>query len=452
MKIGILPLARPTFDVPFAEEKFAGMLATLDTITEAEGHEVIGPRALLMEASPEALEAVRGADLVLVLQVTFTDAVFVVEAANMGIPMAIWAVPEPRLGGRLRLNAFCGLNLAGHALGVNQVPFGWLYAKPDDASGVAALLAGERSVVRLDGAKVDADRIANPVPDLKIARIGQRPDGFVTCDYDKAQLKALTGAEVDDLTLEPLFETARALPEEAVAPYKAKAAKLPNLKDMDAGEMDRSLRLAGALEKLRADGSYDAFALRCWPETFTEYGGAICGPAGMLNEARVPCACEADVYGAVTQVMLQKVTDAPVFLADLVDMDRDDDTGVVWHCGQAPVSMTEDQPMATVHTNRKQALLYEFTLKPGRVTFFRLSQAFGQPKVILASGEMLKRDMAYTGTSGVVRFDHGAEAVLRDVMNSGLEHHMALAYGDHMDGLKGIAAGLDLPVVELGAE
>ncbi len=446
MKIGILPLARPTFDVPFAEEKFAGMLATLD----ASGHEILGPRELLMEASAAALDQVKDADLVLVLQVTFTDAVFVLDAANLGRPMAIWAVPELRLGGRLRLNAFCGLNLAGHALGVNQVPFGWLYAEPEDAAGLAALLAGERQVARLDGAKIDADRIANPVPDLRIARIGQRPDGFVTCDYDKAELKRLTGAEVDELTLEPLFETAKALPEADVAPYEAKAAELPNLKEMDAGELNRSLRLAGALEKLRADGNYDAFALRCWPETFTEYGGAICGPAGMLNEARVPCACEADVYGAVTQVMLQKVAGASVFLADLVDMDLGDDTGVVWHCGQAPVSMTEDQPMATVHTNRKQALLYEFTLKPGRVTFMRLSQAYGQPKMILASGEMLKREMAFTGTSGVVRFDGGAEAVLDDVMNSGLEHHMALAYGDFVDDLKGIAAGLDLPVIELG--
>jgi L-fucose isomerase-like protein len=171
----------------------------------------------------------------------------------------------------------------------------------------------------------------------------------------------------------------------------------------------------------------------------------------MMGEARVPCACEADVYGAVTQAILQKVANAPVFLADLVDMDVADDTGVVWHCGQAPVSMTEDEPMATVHTNRKQALLYEFTLKPGRVTFFRLSQAFGEAKVIIAGGEMLRSEMAFTGTSGVVRFDHAAQKVLGDVMDSGLEHHMALAYGDHRAALRGIAAGMGLNVIELGA-
>jgi hypothetical protein len=37
-------------------------------------------------------------------------------------PIAIWAVPEPRIGGRLRLNAYCGLNLAAHAHGRAGVP------------------------------------------------------------------------------------------------------------------------------------------------------------------------------------------------------------------------------------------------------------------------------------------------------------------------------------------
>lgn len=447
MKIGILPLGRPTFDVPYAEEKLAGMLADLDAL---EGHEVIGPRALLMEASPDALDAVASADLVLVLQVTFTDASFVVEASKLGVPMAIWAVPEPRLGGRLRLNAFCGLNLASHALGRNHVGFGWLYADPGEAD-LEGLLAGEYAASRIDGREPGVAAQTMPVPDLRIARIGAHPVGFDTCAYDKAELKALTGAEVDELELSDMFDAARGLVDAAVAPYRAKLANVPNLKDMDAGELDRSLRLAGALDMLRSENKYDAFAIRCWPETFTEYGGAVCGPVSMMGEARVPCACEADVYGAVTQAILQDVANAPVFLADLVDMNVEHDTGVVWHCGQAPVSMTDDEPMATVHTNRKQALLYEFTLKPGRVTFFRLSQAYGEPKVVIAGGEMLRSEMAFTGTSGVVRFDYAAQQVLEDVMNSGLEHHMAIAYGDHRDALRGIAAGMGLNVVELGA-
>ena len=94
-------------------------------------------------------------------------------------------------------------------------------------------------------------------------------------------------------------------------------------------------------------------------------------------------------------------------------------------------------------------LLYQFPLKPGRVTFARLSQANGDPKLIISAGEMLKRDMAFTGTSGVIRFDRDADTILSRVMDSGVEHHMGLVYGDYVDQLKSVAASLNLPILEL---
>jgi hypothetical protein len=57
--------------------------------------------------------------------------------------------------------------------------------------------------------------------------------------------------------------------------------------------------------------------------------------------------------------------------------------------------------------------------------------------------------MAFTGTSGVVRFDTGADTVLSKVMGGALEHHMALAYGDHRPALEAAARELGIPVFEL---
>ncbi|MDA7427947.1 hypothetical protein PGB28_05720 [Primorskyibacter aestuariivivens] len=458
MKLGILPLGRPTFDVPFAQEKLAAMLAALD----ATGEEIVGPRDLLFDAAATeaAISQLQGAgvDQVLLCQVTFTDASMTVAAANaFDVPLSIWAVPEPRIGGRLRLNSFCGLNLASHALGLAGRQFGWLYADPegDVADDLRRLLDGERGSGRLD-AEPDgmvterAEAIAGRIRGKRVARIGAHPDGFDTCAYDAGELKTLAGVEVDALELEDLFEAGRAAEPEAVALLR-KQVNAEGLEDVDQTELDRSLRLKLGLDAIRAKGGYDAFAIRCWPETFTEYGGAVCGPVSMMGEARVPCACEADVYGALTQMVLQEASGEAVFLTDLVDMDADDNSGVVWHCGQAPLSMLgeDDAALATIHTNRKMPLLYEFALKPGRVTFCRISQAFGKPKMVLAGGEMLARDKSFTGTSGVVRFDRAAGEVLDDVIASGLEHHMALAYGEHRPVLREIAAALGLPVLEL---
>jgi hypothetical protein len=49
----------------------------------------------------------------------------------------------------------------------------------------------------------------------------------------------------------------------------------------------------------------------------------------------------------------------------------------------------------------------------------------------------------------VIRFDGGTARALHDIVAAGLEHHMALAYGDHRVLLRDTAAAMDLPVLEL---
>ncbi|MEQ8479460.1 MAG: hypothetical protein RIC18_02300 [Hoeflea sp.] len=428
---------------------------------EQTGHRLVGPRGLLMDAgATEAAIAdmeAQNPDLVLILQVTFTDAAATCRIADVfDQPLAIWAVPEPRLGGRLRLNAFCGLNLASHALSLRNRPFSWRYAAPG-SGGLEHLLGAEAGVKPLKPAAVNADpgRGREILDDLRrksIARIGAHPDGFDTCAYQPERLAALTGLKVTGFDLADLFDRARAVPGEAASSLRTEAdGVISGLDQVDQEQLDRSLRLKLALESIKDQGAFDAFAIRCWPETFTDYGGAVCGPAAMMGEARTPCACEADVYGAATQLILQAASGAPVFLTDLVDIDVEDNSAVVWHCGQAPLSMADPDAVAkaTIHTNRKMPLLFEFPLKPGPVTFLRLSQAHGRHALVVGRGEMLKRAKAFTGTSGVVRFERDAGDVLDRVMNSGLEHHMALAYGDHAEALDSFAAAAGLPVIRL---
>jgi len=459
-KIGILPLARSTFDVPFAQEQLLGMLKQLDKLES----EICGVRELLFDTDSTlaAIDSLKSEspDIVMLLQVTFTDASMAVEVANQfEAPLVIWAVPEPRLGGRLRLNAFCGLNLASHALGMARRQFGHLYLSADSSQCAEQL----KSIVYADnpaalwvikGKPVTNDNksgveITEKLKGMRVARIGEHPEGFSTCEYDANSALDLTGITIDKLPLDHLFESAEKFDtSKSTALLQQVKKDLNGIDEVDQSQLDKSLKLKLALDSIREQGGYDAFAIRCWPETFTEYGGAVCGPVSMLGEAKVPCACEADVYGAITQLLLQATSNLPVFLVDLVDIDEEDDSAVVWHCGQAPVSMADTNPAATIHTNRRMPLLYEFALKPGRVTFARLSQAQGETQLVIAAGDMLQRDMSYTGTSGVVRFDCGAKQLLSNVIGSGIEHHMGLVYGDYLEELRSVAAALDVPLLE----
>lgn len=455
--IGVLALGRPTFDVAFAEE----LLSEAHSALQKSGHDIHGGSQLLFDADATvtALESLKAEnlDLVLILQVTFTDATMTVKVASeLDAPIAIWAFPEPRLGGRLRLNAFCGLNLAAHALGLNDTAFSYAYSAPGetDVSGLLDdFLGAKRLATPRFGSNVavDTSLVNAAIAGLKgkrIGRLGDHPDGFDTCRYDAKALNNLAGIQVDDLALDTLFDTAKEVRADTRAQSRASVSGLDGLSEVNPEELDRSLALHGALQGLRKSGKYDAFAIRCWPETFTEYGGAVCGPVGMMGEAKVPCACEADVYGALTNLLVQEITDTPPFLVDLVDLDTKSETGVVWHCGQAPISMAdpETKPKAGIHSNRKMPLLFEFPLKPGRVTLVRISQARGQQSMFIATGEMKRAPLAFSGTAGVMAFDAGIDKTLKTVMDFGLEHHTTLCYGDHAEALTAAASALRLPV------
>ena len=459
MTIGLLPLARATFDVAFAETRLEAMLARLD----ATGRDFVGSRDLLFEtaAARQALREISaaGADRILILQVTFTDDLVALEAAACGTPLAVWAIPEPRSGGRLRLNSLCGLNLASHALGRAGRAMGWMYSAPECVADheLHRLLDEEPSTPQAEPAEPPASsdagrRLVGAIRGRRIARLGDHPDGFTTCSYSSREVREVTGVQVDAFPVENLFDRARSVPAETLSRLHARAeTELAGLRDVDQLTLERSLRLKAALDTFVGSGVYDALAIRCWPECFTEYGGAVCGPVSMMGEDGVPCACEADVYGALSQMILQEAAGAPVFLTDLVDVDVDDGTAVLWHCGQAPVSICDPEvsARATVHSNRRMPLLYEFTLKPGRVTLMRLSQARNETRMVLCSGEMLARPAAYSGTSGVMRFDRAAGDVLADLIENGIEHHLAVVYGEHRPLLRQVAGAMGLSVLDL---
>ena len=459
MKIGILALGRPTFDVQYAKERLTTSLKFLSSTN----HNIFGSCELLLNEQ-DALQEINklrkeNLDFVIIIQVTFTDSSTILKIATcLEKQIGIWAFPEPRLGGRLRLNAFCGLNLASHTLGLNNIPFSWIYENPENMNDTKfeILINSSNSKrpkkileIPSTGSK-KAKSVKEKIHNLKIGKIGTHPDGFDTCKYDQKKLFGLCGITVDEIDIEKFLNNSKNIKSEEIEPTLNKLKKtISSIREVNQKELILSLKLEKSLKKLKEDGTYNAFAIRCWPEMFTEYGGAICAPASMLTENKVPCACEADVYGAVTQLILQEVSGQSVFLTDIVDIDLDDNSGVFWHCGQAPISMCNPKikPSATIHSNRKMPLLFEFPLKEGIVTMMRISQSFGEQKMVVSKGKMIDRPLPFTGTSGVINFDNDTKDVLNKIISYGLEHHIAITYGDHVELLSEVASELKLPIL-----
>lgn len=451
LRVALISIARPTFDVPLAQSVADTAYAGLADA----GIDVVGTGAELLMDGDAAQRAVAQLaetefDALVLLQASFADssmAVALVEAvAGRQVPLLLWAVPDERSGGRLRLNSLCGINLAGHALARRRMPYSYLHQSADSREAVATITTLAR-----------AGRALRVLRSARVGLVGEHPAGFDTCVYDTADLEMLFGAEVVPFALESVLAQAAAAPADPRAEFVARAAQYAdNLGELDADATNGTAGVYAALRTAADTHGLAGVAVRCWPEFFTELGCAACGAMSMLNEDRCPASCEADVNGTVTSLLLQALSDSQAFITDLVSIDEADDTGVLWHCGLAPVSMADpDAPiLGTIHSNRKLPLLFEFPLKPGRVTLARLHRTGdgdgpGAYRLVIGGGEMVRAPKSFTGTSGVIRFDAPAAQVLDRVMGHGLEHHFNLTYGDVRAELRKVAELIGLPVIEL---
>lgn len=480
LTVALVTIARPTFDVPLAQSVADAALAQL----EQAGLHVVGSRnTLIMDADSAArvqddLRTTQPAprttpyDLLVLLQASFADSSMAVAlaelAAEQRIPVLLWAVPDERVGGRLRLNSLCGINLAGHALMLRGIAYDYLLTQADDPAAlvkIETLARAGRALRALDGATLGV--------------VGDHPAGFDTCAYNADDLARLFGVKVQPVALADTLAQAAATGDAERERFVTRVMEVaPNVAELDQTAVRGTAGVYHALRTLANDAQLAGVAVRCWPEFFTELGCAACGAMSVLNEEQCPASCEADVNGTVTSLLLQALAGAPAFITDLVSIEAESDSAVLWHCGLAPASMADPEAeiLGAIHSNRKLPLLFEFPLKPGRVTVARLhrtapgngaevrslksevltqdsglkAQAAGY-QLVIGGGEMVRAPKSFTGTSGVLRFDRPATAVFDTIMRMGLEHHVSIVYGDYRAELRSAARLVGLPVVELTA-
>ena len=457
--IGYLALARDTFDVEFAESKFTGAMSLLLSLSP----NAIGFNELITndEGASKALSFFKSnpCDKIFLFQTTFTDAKFLLNfAQEINKPICIVSFPEPRTGGRLRLNSICGLNLGMHSLIKNGITPEFVIMESDEKVNESSFLSFISSKNEANQLSWKVATITNNHIDFDytidkqtIGIIGTRPEGFDTCDYNSNEVTTKLNVSLVDLELEDLFDEAKEVEADTILKTKSTVSSyLQGTEELVQEEFDKSLSIYHGLESLKDKHKLDAFAIRCWPETFTEYGCASCGPMAMMNEKKVSCACEADVLGGISCNILNQMNDSPSLLVDIVDVDKLDNSLVFWHCGLAPISMAkEGTAKSGIHSNRRKPLLHDFSLKEGEITIFRVSKARNKLQFFILNGQVIDRPNSFSGTSGVISLGENSPQKLEEMFKGGLEHHVAFTYGDISDQLIHFGQQMNIPTYTL---
>ncbi|MGE5675722.1 MAG: hypothetical protein ACM3XM_17875, partial [Mycobacterium leprae] len=169
-----------------------------------------------------------------------------------------------------------------------------------------------------------------------------------------------------------------------------------------------------------------------------------------LTSEGIVAGCEGDLNGTITGVMLQEVTGGGLsFLTDLVQVDRETNTGILWHAGVAPIEMAADPGQVRFYDVGNVGMNLEFVLKPGRITIARLGMSKGKYRLLVTGAEALPSTMLVRGAVVQVRFDAPSSSLLDTILLGGWEHHVSMCYGDVQEELAEVARQLGIELVRI---
>ena len=224
-----------------------------------------------------------------------------------------------------------------------------------------------------------------------------------------------------------------------------------------------------AFKRLKELYDIDIFANKCMPEMSAHcygYGYAACLATCMLNEAGIVTACEADVPAGLSMFILNLLTGAKVFFADIGRLNKAKNRLTFFNCGTAPISLADrkkgvslwpipgfisDEAVPDMYfMNHMKGACIHFDLETGRpVTMLRIGGNDNTLRFHVARAVTVEREVAPEEIIGHRWPGFGLE-FRNDVsrfLNNTTGHHYSVVYGNCSDELYYLAQFLGVDFV-----
>ncbi|MFR5833620.1 MAG: L-fucose/L-arabinose isomerase family protein [Acutalibacteraceae bacterium] len=416
IRLGVVCLTRNTFDFKAAEEIYRGILAKLGAREDLELAAYPDP---VMEV-PQAVEAGEflrreGAEAIAVVSGTFHLGGLVLEIKKRcDKPLLLWGLPElPYNGGKIRLNSVCGVNLDA----ANLFKSGY----KDYAYKVSS---------DIDEDWLDAVRMISALREGRIGVLGSRAHGFYNVGVDELALYRKYGCSVEYCELKDAYSFPAEVKD--VEKYLERVEKQFDGSAVTDVQKKKVAELCASFKAFYKAKNFSAVAVRCWPEFAAGFGIAPCASMSLLQDDGMIFACEGDVDCALTMLCHRAAGADTPFMADISQVNEDENTALMWHCGVAPRSLCDGSCAATLDTYFAggKGVTAGFVMKRGRVEIARLDSVNGKYRLYTETGEAVPMEKLLTGTYAKVKFDRPAQEVMDRVILNGLAHHVSMVYGD----------------------
>ena len=351
MKIGLAPTRRYVFSVEDAHKYKKLVENKLSSWgVEYVNIDSINEEGLLFDRRDSAKAAKlfsdEGVDALFCPHVNFgTEETVAQLAKSVGKPLLLWGprdeAPLPD-GNRLR-DTQCGLLATSYVLQRYGVPFSYITNSRVDSP---VFERGFRNFVL-------AARAAGLFLGARVGQISTRPQNFYTVIVNEGELLERWGIETVPITLVDVEKNVRALvkKDKRVKDVKEDFKRRVRFKDIDDDTIERLAALKLFLLDWAEEQNLAAIAFKCWEELQDALGIFPCFINSEVTACGVPVACETDILGALTSVLLMGACDTgrPTFFADLTVRHPENNNGeLLWHCGPFPLELAKDKGKAFV--------------------------------------------------------------------------------------------------------
>jgi len=380
-------------------------------------------------------------DGILVILPNFGDEIGVVntiKAAELAVPVMVQASNDQndKVDVLHRRDAFCGKISVCNNLYQYNIPF-------TNTSVHTCDIGSNEFESDLDRFAAVC-RVVSGVKNARIGAIGTRPAAFQTVRFSEKLLQG-SGVTVVPVDMSEIIAAAEKL-DPADSSVRAKLDSIHGYGKIADGinnaQIELQAKLSVVIDNFVTDNELDATAVQCWDSIQYNYGCAACLSMSMMGENGKPSACEMDVAGALSMLILRLASgNAPGFLDWNNNFDYSSEKCVCTHCSNypasfmgAPIEIGQLDIIGNTVGREKCFGAIKGKVAVGDMTYFRLStdDARGSIKAYVGEGEFTDDPYEMDGGIAVCHVP-GLNNVMNHICMEGFEHHVAMVRGRYAD-------------------
>lgn len=434
VKLGVVCLTRTTYEYKTAQAMYTNTIEDLKKISDVDFTFIKECIIEVRDAEEAAVKLLAAnVDGVVIISGTFhLGHLALVFAKYIKKPFLLWAYNElPYDGGKIRLNAVCGLNLNASNL--------YKTGKDDYCCTIGD---------SIDQKWIDALRIKVALQNAKVGIVGYRAHGFFNVGVDDMDVYEKTGILIDHYEIADMFS--QPVNGQEIEEQEKEVRALFICREVDDAQVKKVAQLCVSAARFIEKNGLTAVAVRCWPEFAATYGISPCAAMSVLQSKGMILSCEGDVEGALSMLAGAALGAETPYLADLSQVDLQEDFALMWHCGVAPANLWDGKSERTLDTYFAggKGVTAGFVMKEGHVNLLRFDTARGKTRLFLAAGKSVEMKKQLCGTYTKVKFEQNINQLLNTVTETGVAHHLAMLYGEYRDVLRLTAKMMNYEVIE----